>query len=352
MVHVGRASADQATRVRGRANQRPTTDGLLCLSVKSIILIPMDNNHPPAYAPYEQCPPPASASSPYEQYPSLTPAPPLRGRRTRNGYPIPITKPAARSASTTFPLDGATFDICSMPEEELISYGKVAPALHSLGRTKVVRLSKTLAMKFGPTVLASEGETMRYVATKLPGVRLPRVYRCFNVNQSSPRSGVQGYIVMDYIDSPSLDTCWDELSLRIQQSVVKQVAAMVDQLQSVHSDRPGVIGGGISHGKCFSIYGSGLFRTKEAFQKWIDRKLYLNTCNQVWLIDWECAGFYPPILEAASAKHQFQFESFSRLLLPLIYNNPEELAQFEGCSFGIHHVFNSLPPEMESESEQ
>ncbi|KAH4427634.1 hypothetical protein HBH59_172710 [Parastagonospora nodorum] len=178
------------------------------------------------------------------------PRPPPQG--PPNPKWVPYSDPAARSASTTFPLDGATFDICSMPEEELISYGKVAPALHSLGRTKVVRLSKTLAMKFGPTVLASEG----------------------------------------------------------------------------------------------------LFRTKEAFQKWIDRKLYLNTCNQVWLIDWECAGFYPPILEAASAKHQFQFESFSRLLLPLIYNNPEELAQFEGCSFGIHHVFNSLPPEMESESEQ
>ncbi|KAH6485779.1 hypothetical protein HBI56_202350 [Parastagonospora nodorum] len=331
----------------------------------------------------DQAPPPPPPPPPLGNTHPSPPPPPPQG--PPNPKWVPYSDPAARSASTTFPLDGATFDICSMPEEELISYGKVAPALHSLGRTKVVRLSKTLAMKFGPTVLASEGETMRYVATKLPGVRLPRVYRCFNVNQSSPRSGVQGYIVMDYIDSPSLDTCWDELSLRIQQSVVKQVAAMVDQLQSVHSDRPGVIGGGISHGKCFSIYGSGLFRTKEAFQKWIDRKLYLSkrcmqtsqnttplqcpyfvlvhgdlsprnlvldTCNQVWLIDWECAGFYPPILEAASAKHQFQFESFSRLLLPLIYNNPEELAQFEGCSFGIHHVFNSLPPEMESESEQ
>jgi serine/threonine protein kinase len=272
-----------------------------------------------------------------------------------------------------------------MPEEELISYGKVAPALHSLSRTKVVRLSKTLAMKFGPTVLASEGETMRYVATKFPGVRLPRVYRYFNVNQSSPCSGVQGYIVMDYIDSPSLDTCWDELSLRVQQSVVEQVAAMVGQLQSVHCDHPGVIGGGISRGNCFSIYGSGPFPTKEAFQKWIDRKLYLSkccmqasqdiiplqcpyfvlvhgdlsprnlvidTCNQVWLIDWECAGFYPPIFEAASVKHQFQFKSFSQLLLPLIYNNPEELAQFEGCNFGIHRVFDSLPQEMELESEQ
>lgn len=226
---------------------------------------------------------------------------------------------------------------------------------------------------------------MRYVATKLPGVRLPQVYRCFNVNQSSPYSDVQGYVVMDYIEIPSLDTYWDELSLRVQQSVVEQVAAMVDQLQSVHCDHPGVIGGGISRGNCFSIYGDGPSPTKETFQKCIDRKLYLSklcmqapqdttplqcpyfvivhgdlsrrnlaldTRNQVWLIDWECAGFYPPIFEAASAKHQSQFESFSQLLLPLIYYNPEELAQFEGCNFGTHRVFDSLPPEMELESEQ
>jgi hypothetical protein len=94
-----------------------------------------------------------------------------------------------------------------MSEEELIAYGKVAPVLHSLARTKVVRLSKTLVMKLGTTVLASEGETMKYVATKFPGVRLPQVYRYFNIDHSSSYFGVEGYIVMDYIESPSLDTC-------------------------------------------------------------------------------------------------------------------------------------------------
>jgi tRNA A-37 threonylcarbamoyl transferase component Bud32 len=272
-----------------------------------------------------------------------------------------------------------------MPEEELIAYGKVAPALHSLGCTKVVRLSKTLVLKFGTTVLASEGETMRYVATKFPGVRLPQVYRCFNIDHPDSYFGVEGYIVMDYIEGPSLDTCWDELSLDIWESVVEQVAAMVDQLQSVHCDHPGVIGGGISRGTWFSDYGAGPFPTKEVFQKWITwklnmskrykralpdalplqcpcfvlvhgdlspRNLVLDTSNQVWLIDWGCAGFYPPIFEAASAKHQIHFKSFSQLLLPLIYNHPEELAQLEDCSFGINRVPFSLPPEMELESER
>jgi tRNA A-37 threonylcarbamoyl transferase component Bud32 len=272
-----------------------------------------------------------------------------------------------------------------MPEEELVAYGKVALALHSLGRTKVVRLSKTLVLKFGPTVLASEGETMRHVATKFPGVRLPQVYRCFEIDCPDSYFGVKGYIVMDYIEGPSLDTCWDKLSTDVWESVVQQVAAMVDQLQSVHCDHPGVIGGGISRGTWFSDYGAGPFPTKEVFQKWITwkldmskhfnralpdalplqcpwfvlvhgdlspRNLVLDTSNQVWLIDWGCAGFYPPIFEAASAKHQVHFKSFSQLLLPLIYNHPGELAQLEDCSFGIHRVPFSLPPGMKSAIEQ
>lgn len=117
-----------------------------------------------------------------------------------------------------------------MPQEDLVAYGKVAPVLHSLACMKVVRLSKTLAMKFGTTVLASEGETMSYIATNFPGVRLPHVYRCFSIDHSSSYFGVEGYIVMDYIEALSLDTCWEELSRTIQQSVVKQVAAMVHQL--------------------------------------------------------------------------------------------------------------------------
>ncbi|KAF2027262.1 hypothetical protein EK21DRAFT_72281, partial [Setomelanomma holmii] len=189
---------------------------------------------------------------------------------------------------------------------------------------------------------------------KFPGVRLPQVYRCFSIDHSSSYFGVEGYIVMDYIESPSLDTCWDELSLGIRESVVEQVAAMVDQLQSVHCDHPGVIGGGISRGMWFSDYGAGPFPTKEVYQKWITWKLNMSkhTRNQVWLFDWGCAGFYPPIFEAASVKHQPKFKSFSRLLLPLIYNHPEELAQLEDCSYGINRVPFSLPPEMELESEQ
>jgi serine/threonine protein kinase len=264
-----------------------------------------------------------------------------------------------------------------MPQETLIAYGEAAPILHSFGGVEIVRLSHNLILKCGRSVQASEGETMKYVAVNFPGVRLPRVYRCFNIDYPS-YFGVKGYIVMDYIDGRCLDSCWDHLSPELQKKIAAQVAAMVQELQSVRLSSPEVIGGGISRGTWFSDYGAGPFTTKEGFEKWLNWKLALSkffkhaamdvpdidyrdfvlvhgdlsprnlifdTDNQVWLIDWGCAGVYPAIFEAASAKYQIHFLGFAKLLLPLIYNNVDEMVQLEACHYGIHRVSHSLPPE-------
>lgn len=266
-----------------------------------------------------------------------------------------------------------------MPQETIISYGKAAPVLNSLGGAKIVRLSRSLVLKSGTSVLASEGETMRYVMAACPEVRLPKVYRYFNVDNPSSYFGVEGYIVMDYVEGRYLDSCWDQLSQEARKDVVTQVAGMVNQLQSICSDSTGVLHGGISQGTWFGDYGAGPFPTKVVFEKWMNwklaisklckraaadvpdisynrfvlthgdlspRNLILDADNQVWLIDWGCAGFCPPIFEAASAKHQMQFLSFAPLLLPLIYNNIDEMRQLESCSFGINRATFSLPLEM------
>jgi len=267
-----------------------------------------------------------------------------------------------------------------MPENSVIAYGKVAPVIFSLGAgIKVVRLSRSLVLKSGTSVLASEGETMSYIAKTFPKVRLPRVHRYFNVARTGSYLGTEGYIIMDYVDGPSLDSCWEWIHLEAQMNIVTQVADMINELQSKRSDTPGVIGGSMSRGKWFSDYGAGPFPTKEIFEKWINwklalsqyyhqaamdippiecpyfvlthgditpRNLIVDADKKVWLIDWGCAGFYPPIFEAASAKHQHHFESFAKLLLPLIHNDPDEMKQLESCSFGINRVVFSLPPGM------
>ncbi|OCK80488.1 hypothetical protein K432DRAFT_382162 [Lepidopterella palustris CBS 459.81] len=56
-----------------------------------------------------------------------------------------------------------------MPKEILIAYGKAALVLLLLGGVEVVLISHYLVLKSGIGVLASDGETMRYVTTGFPG---------------------------------------------------------------------------------------------------------------------------------------------------------------------------------------
>jgi hypothetical protein len=76
-----------------------------------------------------------------------------------------------------------------MPQETLIACAKNAPVLHSFGGVDIVRIAHNLVLKSGTSVLASEGETMSYVIGKFPEVRLPKVYRYFNIDCSMSYSG-------------------------------------------------------------------------------------------------------------------------------------------------------------------
>ncbi|OCK80489.1 hypothetical protein K432DRAFT_382163 [Lepidopterella palustris CBS 459.81] len=64
---------------------------------------------------------------------------------------------------------------------------------------------------------------------------------------------------MDYVDRLCLGDCWDQLSPELQKNIVTQVAAIVNQLQSIPLVRPGGICGGMSRVICFSDYGAGPF---------------------------------------------------------------------------------------------
>ena len=285
---------------------------------------------------------------------------------------------AARDASTKFPLDDIAFDISSMAQQTLINYAKAGPRLHSLGGVTVSRISQNLVVKFGTGVLASEGLTMSFVATNFPGVRLPRVYRHFNVPCQSAFFGMEGYVVMDYLDGYSLESCWSDLSTERKKAIVAQVAEMVHQLQSKRFKQPGVVGGGISRGRWFTDYGAGPFTTKQNFERWFNwklglgqhfnqvakeipsmdfqyfvvvhgdlspRNLIVDANNQVWLIDWGFAGIYPPIFETATLSRQMHFPDFAQLLGPFIYKNDQEMVQLESCMFGLINMSATNPPE-------
>jgi hypothetical protein len=60
-------------------------------------------------------------------------------------------------------------------------------------------------------VLPCEAEVLQLVASKL-NIRDPRVHRFLHFMDDIIYFGTSGYIVMDYIDGKTLDSCWRDLS--------------------------------------------------------------------------------------------------------------------------------------------
>lgn len=200
------------------------------------------------------------------------------------------------------------------------------------------------------------------MVAKKTSIRVPKVYRSFNIDGGSGLYDTVGYIVMDYIDGPSLDKCWVGLSHTTREDIVEQVADMISQLQSLDLPTPGPLGGGPSQGKCFSTYGAGPFADasdmEDFFNERLDlakrfkrvpdsvprfelarsrfvlthqdiapRNLVLDSSGKVWLIDWATSGAYYPILEIATLVDQWTYKDFFELLLQKITYDKDALEQ-------------------------
>jgi hypothetical protein len=143
-------------------------------------------------------------------------------------------------------------------KEELISIAATAPALHSLSAARVARISLELIVKRAGLALPSEAEAMLLVA-RVTSIRLPNVYRYFTIyNPSGPHDSTS-YIIMDYVEGRSLHQSWSLLSLLERDEVVKKIADMIHQLQSLRIPQPGPICGGPSHRMWFTCRGRAIY---------------------------------------------------------------------------------------------
>lgn len=120
--------------------------------------------------------------------------------------------------------------------------------------------------------LPSEAEAMKTVAN-MTSIRLPKVYRSFNIDGTGGMYDTTGYIVMGYVEGTSLDKCWTELPQSKREDVVGQVADMISQLQSISLLTPGPIGGGPSQGMWFTDYGAGPFTGPSDFEEYFNARL-------------------------------------------------------------------------------
>lgn len=276
-----------------------------------------------------------------------------------------FAQPRSKDPDTNFPLDGV--DLETVSGEFLASLLDSTPIIFQLCGTKVVRLSKTLAMKGGGNILPCEAEALRLVAAKST-IPAPRVHRAFQVPDSTKYFGTMGYIVMDYIDGQNLGDCWKDLSDEVRTDVAQQTAQIIRQMQSIVLPEPGPIGGGPCRGRFFTDYSAGSFNGKSEMEDWFNHKLtickhchkapedippfkytkfvlvhqdisprnlILHKSGRVWVIDWAEAGACPPAFESAALADQLRCLSFSEMVLSLIPRYPEEERQLKSIKYGL-----------------
>ncbi|KAM5499618.1 hypothetical protein McanMca71_006192 [Microsporum canis] len=259
---------------------------------------------------------------------------------------------ASRQPGTKFPLDG--YDITMVPDETLIELFKTAPLLHDYQGTRIVRLSHTLVLKGGELTRPCEAEIMQLVEAET-SIPVPKVHRVLNTKTQNTFFGCQCYFVMDFIESDTVQDCWEGLSQNQREDIISQVASMFLALQSAEvPQQPGPVACQLCKAKgCwFSDIGGGPFRDITAMEAWFNRKLeicqsfkqapdtvplfsinklvlthqdiaprnlILDPKGKVWLIDWGDAGIYP---------EGFEYAALAFCLTPRYSSTPSTLKLF------------------------
>lgn len=244
---------------------------------------------------------------------------------------------------------------------------ETSPILYQFGANKVVRISRDLALKCGPSVLLNEGRIMDLIKARTT-IIVPRVYRSFEVDDPFLYYGTRGYLVMDYMDGQNLGDCWKSLPTHQKENVVHQIAMIINQLQSTVVETAGPIGGGPCRGVLFTDYGAGPFDSGSEMEAWFNHKLeickhykhapqdtppfkftsfvlvhqdisprniILRPDGQVRLIDWAFSGAYPHAFERASIAKQHRFPEFNKMLLSVLPEYKVEVQQLLSIWYGL-----------------
>ena len=268
-----------------------------------------------------------------------------------------------------FPLDEQDINVIS--DEALISAFNTGSVIYHEGGNKIVRISQNLVIKGGFSVLPSEAANMRF-ATQTLNLPVPKVRRVFNIKASEDIWGTTCYIMMDYVKGTSVDKCWSELPKGLKSKIISQLASMINQMQStVVAGPPGPVGCTKSRlmGLWFSDYGAGPFETLGEMEDWFNyaleisqkfnqalpgtprfilkklvfshmdvapRNLLIDENSNVWVIDWACAGAYPPGFEQAVVSCQIHFPDFNAALLKKVTESPTQNVQLKSIRFSLN----------------
>lgn len=269
-------------------------------------------------------------------------------------------------------------DIYSVSNDELVHIFCTGPVLYQFGSNKVVQLSEDLIIKGGACITRGEAET-QILATNL-GFRVPTVHRVFrhtlpNIQGQSRECWL---MVMDFMRGVVLEKLWPTLEHDAQKNIAKQVAQLIQELQSTSVSNYGLgpVGGSDGepwNGPFFTHYGAGPFLTLSDMEDWYNHKLdvciqlgrlpddtprfHFNTValthqdiaprniiiqegtGELILIDWSMGGIYPIGFEQAALSEQAIGDwdiEFSDAVLEFLPQGHDRLAkQMKKIMYGL-----------------
>lgn len=184
----------------------------------------------------------------------------------------------------------------------------------------VLKLTRTLAVKYGPGVTATEACTLKFASERLDPaiVRVPNFVQFFmNDDDTWP----VGYLVMALIEGPTLQQCYAH-----DADYAPKILSAIAHVHSYTHTVPGPIDGSSARGLLWSEYGAGQkFESPDDLQSYMNQRSIgmasvnftdstLRLCHMdiaprniivdrrgiVYLLDWGNAGFYPASFETWS----------------------------------------------------
>ncbi|KAG1839638.1 kinase-like domain-containing protein [Suillus subalutaceus] len=161
------------------------------------------------------------------------------------------------------------------------------------------------------------------------------------------------YLVMEYLDGQTLDSCWNSLTLFSKLRIAWILRSYVAQLRRLRRTVPGTLDGTSCTGPLFTDYGAGPFVSYDHLTAWFNHKLdvsqrmkkapldaprfdnfspvvfthqdlcprniLLGRDGKLYVLDWHKSGFYPAWFEYAGMVPDYHLKSpLWDLLVPWI----------------------------------
>ncbi|KJX96571.1 hypothetical protein TI39_contig614g00011 [Zymoseptoria brevis] len=282
-----------------------------------------------------------------------------------------------------------------LTRENILKCLPTAPVVPQPGfECTVARIRSDVVVKYGSErVRVNEANTMRLVQQRTSSVLLPEVLDAWTTAADPERFPSEvfkpftpiTYIVMHYVPGLTLQDKWPLMTEPERKLLVRRIADMIKDLRTIEMDQPGPVGEPIRcEGLFFTDYNAGPFETKDDLAYWLNNRLRvckdfrripedrpelvidrlvmchldLNERNIIvaedgspWLIDWGCAGGYPPCFERGHV--ETQVGDFARMLEREIFAEEDEplLARLKEMMFAFTTGALSHRYDMDSDDE-